>query len=193
MVEDIIKAVNHAFVYVSYKSIDQMLMNCKEKLFACSQRNGGKFEAFFDCDDCNEKQLIELLHICQQSQTIFLGFVEKEKYQYIHIYDKKIYPGEKLTFEHDILILQDIPFDSYIECYGNMIVLGKVQGCIDFYYEDCKCIASSFNEARIRIFDSEYQIMTSFLCVCLYYENNQVKKEENTWDVALGLPQVRAV
>ena len=40
-------------IYVSKKNVDDMLIGCKEKLLACSQRSCGKFEAFFDCKDCS--------------------------------------------------------------------------------------------------------------------------------------------
>lgn len=192
MVEDIIKAVNHSFIYVSKKNIDEMLLNCKEKLLTCSQRCS-KFEAFFDCKDLSEKQLIQLMDICEETNTIFLGLKKEEKNQSFKIYDKKIYSGDRLLFEEDIMILQDIPHDCFVECYGNMMVMGTVKGCIDFYHESCHIIASSFRNARIRIFDSEFQIVTSFSNCILYYKNNQIIKEANTWDVASALPQVREV
>lgn len=193
MVEDIIKAVNHSFIYVSNKNIDDMLIVCKEKLLACSQRCSGKFEAFFDCKECSENQMIQLMDICEETNTIFMGFKKDKKNQSYQIYDKKIYSGETLVFEEDVMILQDIPHDCFIECYGNMIVLGNVKGCIDFYHDFCRIVASSFYHARIRIFDSEVQIVTSFSNCVLYYENNQIVKEANTWDVASVLPQVKVV
>ena len=190
MVEDIIKAVNHSFIYVSKKDIDQMLIDCKEKLLACSQRCS-KFEAFFDCKDLSESQLIELIDICEETNTLFLGFKEEKINQSYKIYDKKIYSGDRILIEEDVMILQDIPNDCFIECYGNLIVLGTVKGCIDLYHDSCRIIASSFRNARIRIFDSEFQIVTSFSNCILYYKNNQIIKEANTWDVASVLPQVK--
>lgn len=193
MVEDIIKAVNHMFIYVSKRNIDEMLLCCKEKLLACSQRCCGKFEAFFDCNECNTEQLIQLIDICEQIDTIFLGFIKKENQKSYKVYDKKIYSGDRLIIKEDIMIIQDIPHDCFIECYGNMIVLGKVKGRIDFYYASCQMIASSFHDARIRIFDSNIQIVTSFSNCLLYYKDNQVKKEVNTWDTVSVLPQVKVV
>lgn len=193
MVEDIIKAVNHSFIYVSNKNIEDMLIVCKEKLLACSQRCCGKFEAFFDCKDCNTQQLIQLIDICDETNTIFLGFKKEKKNESYKIYDKKIYSGEILVFEEDTMILQDIPHDCFIECYGNMIVLGSVKGYVDMYHDSCRIIASSFHHARIRIFDSDVQIVTSFSNCILYYENKQIVKEANTWVVASVLPQVKVV
>ena len=69
MVEDIIKAVNHSFIYVSKKDIDQMLIDCKGRLLACSQRCS-KFEAFFDCKDLSENQLIQLMDICEETNEV---------------------------------------------------------------------------------------------------------------------------
>lgn len=192
MVEDIIKAVNHAFIYVSKSSIDEMLINCKEKLLACSQRCS-KFEAFFDCKDCDESQLIQLLDICEQTNTIFRGFKKEGKNDSYQIYDKKIYPGETIFIDTDTMIFQDIPRDCFIECSANLVVMGTVKGRIDFYHASCRIIASSFHQARIRIFDSEIQIMTNFSNCILYYKNNQIIKEANTWEVASVLPQVKVV
>lgn len=193
MVEDIIKAVNHSYVYVSFNEFEDMLEICKEKLLACCKRNGGKFEAFFDCKSCDEKQLIELLKTCEQSHTLFLGFKQEKKNQTLQIYQQKIYSGDRIILEEDTMIIQDIPFDCYIECYGNLMVVGCIKGCIDFHYQENRCFAGSLNQARIRIFDSKYQILTSFSSSYLYYENNEVKREDNLWDVASVLPQVKVV
>jgi hypothetical protein len=193
MVEDIIKAVNHSFVYVSRSEFEIMTEICGEKLLACSQRHGGRFEAFFDCLDCDERQLITLLKICEQAHTLFLGFVSEKGEKEIKVLNRKIYPGERLIFEEDVMIFQDIPFDCYLECYGNLIVLGKIKGCIDFYHRDCYCVASSLQQARIRIFDSQFHKLTSFSSSVLYYENGQIMREEKTWEVALGSPLEKAV
>lgn len=185
MVEDIIKAVNRHYVYVSKNRFDVMREVCKEKLLACALRNGGKFEAFFDCK-LNEEELIELLKICESVHTIFLGVMNEQSTHPIQIFNHPIYSGESLIFENDVMLLQDIPKDCFLECHGNVIVLGCIKGCIDLVYQDCTMIASSLNHARIKIFDSEFQNMTHFSCTLLYYENSQIVKEENTWEVVLG-------
>lgn len=192
MVEDIIKAVNHEFIYVSKRSFNEMKYDCKQKLLACSSHSDNKFKAFFDCKDLDENELIELLKLCNETNTIFMGFKKENKENNILVYNKKIYPGEQLSFYEDVLILQDIPKDSYIECVGKMLVLGKVKGNIDLFYKDCTITASSYEDARIRIFDSEFQNTTNFSCSVYYYENNEIKKEENPWDIALASPLVRA-
>lgn len=191
MVEDIIKAVNHQYVYVSHEVFESMIMNCEQKLLACSERFRGKFKAFFDCPECDEQQLIQLINICEKNNTLFLGFVRPKEQSSIYVYSKKIYPGECLTFQENTLIFQDIPNDCFISCYGNLIVLGKVQGCVEFRYKNSTCTAASFQNARIRIFDSLFQNMTIFSCSSLYYDNNQIKREENSWEVALELHQVK--
>ena len=191
MVEDIIKAVNHKYIYVSKNRFDEFKWNCKEKLLACSSRNRNKFEAFFDCCSLNEEELLELLQICESVNTVFLGFLLEKSSEHISIYNKKIFSGEKIIFTENTMILQDIPKDCYIESNNNLIILGNVKGCIDLIYKDCTIIASSFSNARIRIFDSKYQNMTFFSCTSLYYENSQIVKEENTWDVVLASPLVK--
>ncbi|MGN1343937.1 MAG: hypothetical protein ACI4U3_05115 [Traorella sp.] len=185
MVEDIIKAVNGQYVYVSRNSFDVMSLVCKEKLLACAMRNHGQFEAFFDCS-VNEDELLDLLKICESANTIMLGFMTEKKVHPIEIYHQPIFPGESLVFTKDIMLLQDIPSDCFIECFGNMIVLGRVKGCIHLIYQDCILLASSLNHARIQIFDSDFQNLTHFACTHLYYEKGQIMKEENTWEAVLG-------
>lgn len=187
MVEDIIKAVNHQFVYVSHTEFEKMLLNCQSKLLACSCHNEGSFKAFFDCPKCNEDQLIQLLDLCCASHTLFMGFVQKKEKKEIYVYSNRIHAGEQLVFNSDVIITQSIPSDCFIECYGNLYVIGEIQGCVDLHYEHLTCVASSLKEARIRIFDSEFHKMTSFSSCSLYYENQGIKKEEQTWEVVLGL------
>lgn len=191
MVEDIVKAVNHHFVYVSHDVFDLMIRNCKEKLLACSSFCDGKFKAFFDCPECNENQLIQLLDICEKSSTLFLGFIHHPESAYVHVYHQKIYAGEEIVLNEDTMILQDIPKDCFIRCYGNLIVIGEIKGCIDLQYETCTCVGGSFNHARIRIFDSNFQEMTYFSSSCYYYKDYQINREENTWDVVLESHQVK--
>lgn len=188
MVEDIIKAVNHSFVYVSKADFDTMIQSCKEKLLTCCFHNKGKFEAFFDCRICEEDQLVSLLDVCDEVGTVFLGFIGVENPKGIQMYPQKIYSGERLVFEEDTILFHDIPYDCFIECYGNLYVIGTIKGCIDFHYKSCICCASQFYHSRIRIFDSEFHELTSFSGATLYYENNQIKKEEKIWDVALESP-----
>ena len=183
MVEDIIKAVNNEFIYVSKRSYNEMKYDCRKKLLACSSHCDNKFKAFFDCNELEENELIDLLKICNESNTVFLGYKKENKEKNITIYNKKIYPGEQLIFYEDVLIIQDIPKDSYIECIGNLIVIGKVKGNIDLFYQDCKITASTFENARIRIFDSSHHHVTNFLCSVYYYENNEIKKEDKPWDI----------
>ena len=179
MVEDIIKAVNHEFIYVSKNSFDEMKDICRQKLLACASHSEHRFKAFFNCNDLEENQFIELLKICYETNTIFLGFKKEYKENNIDVYNHKIYPGEHLFLKNDTLILQDIPKDCYVECSGNLIVLGKVKGIIDLIYKDCTITASSFENARIRINDTEYQNTTDFSCSTYYYENNEINKEDS--------------
>lgn len=191
MVEDIVKAVNHRFVYVSHDVFDSMISKCKEKLLTCSSYCDGKFEAFFDCPECNEGQLIELLDTCENNSTLFLGFMRQKEASYVHVYHHQIYAGEALIFNEDTMILQDVPKDCFIKCYGNLIVIGQIKGCIDLQYETSTCVGASFDHARIRIFESEFQEMTYFSSACYYYKEYQINREENTWDVVLESHQVK--
>ena len=95
MVEDIIKAVNHEFIYVSKRSFNEMKYDCKQKLLACSSHSDNKFKAIFDCKDLDENELIELLKLCNETNTIFMGFKKENKENNILVYNKKIYPGEQ--------------------------------------------------------------------------------------------------
>lgn len=188
MVEDIIKAVNHQYIYVSYKDFDEMKIKCKAKLLACSSHSENKFKAFFNCKDLNEIQFIELLKICNESNTVFLGFIKPKKEKTINIYNEKIYSGDCLKFYEDTLILQDIPFDCFIESSGNLYIIGKVKGKINLIYQDCKISASLYENAFIRIFDTNYQNTTNFACTTYYYLDKQLMKEEKEWEYVLASP-----
>ena len=135
--------------------------------------------------------MIELLKLCEESNTLFLGFTLNKKQTHVHVYNKPIYPGDYLFFDSDIIILQDIPKDCFIECTGNMVIMGNVKGCIDLIYKECTLMASSFTNARIQIFDTGFQNLTRFSCSLNYYQNSKIMKEDKTWEVALGLPQVK--
>ena len=192
MVEDIIKAINHQYIYVSHKDFDEMKFKCKEKLLACSSHSENKFKAFFNCKDLNESQLIELLKLCNETNTIFLGFIKPKKDKIINIYKKKIYSGDYLKFYEDTLIFQDIPLDCFIESSSNLYILGKVKGKIHLIYQDCKISASSYENAYICIFDSNYQNTTNFACTTYYYLDKQVMKEEKAWEYVLESPLAKA-
>lgn len=182
MVEDIIKAVNQRFVYVSHDSFDSMLLNCRKKLLNCSFYTKGKFKAFFDCAMCDEVQLIELLDTCESVHTLFLGFVKNTQPKEISVYTQRIHAGEEIVLNEDTMILQDIPQDCYVKCYGDLIVAGTVEGCIDMQYTSLKCIAAAFICARICIFESGFHNVTSFSNCAYYYEEEKLKKEEKPWE-----------
>lgn len=76
-------------------------------------------------------------------------------------------------------------FRSKCAAAGPLIVLGTVAGQIRLLDPACQLIAMGLDHARVKISDSDWQILTNFAKVCVYYENQRCislsLKEEEVW------------
>lgn len=176
MVEVKVKAVNHDY-FVVCRAADSFLIldELEKKLCACAFHSGDVFKAFFvfECA-VDEAFLIEVLKVCQKTKTMFLGVKETKKDQALQVYKEKLYAGSQVTFFENTLICTDIPKDCFVVSHASLYVVGKVYGCIDFLHPECECYASGYENARIRIFDTNYQNLTFFCAQTIYYENQNI-------------------
>ena len=95
--------------------------------------------------------------------------------------------GELIQLEGAAVLLHDVRQPIQIEMRGSgpLIVLGTVAGQIRLLDPACQLIAMGLDHARVKISDSDWQILTNFAKVCVYYENQRCislsLKEEEVW------------
>lgn len=95
--------------------------------------------------------------------------------------------GEVIQLEGAAVLLHDVRQPIQIEMRGGgpLIVLGTVAGQIRLLDPACQLIAMGLDHARVKISDSDWQILTNFAKVCVYYENQRCMslslKEEEVW------------
>lgn len=187
MDECIVKALNHHYIIkLLNHNFDELKAELYTKLQVCTSLKDGYFEAFFDVQNpLDEHQIEALFLLCQSLNTCILGFVEKEEEKQLRIIKEELHGGQKYNFDEPILILGNIPRDTYVSSTHSLYVMGDVRGNIDLIHQDCIISASSFNNSFIRIYDSTYQNMTMFAPSCVYYNKRSIiareYKEERMW------------
>lgn len=179
MVECLVKAINKNYVVVCYQPLQIMKECLKEKLLTCANKNGGKFEAFFDVIFDSEQDIIELLLLCHETHTIFLGLKQNKKEKTIHLVQNYFHAGECYRLFEDTIVQGNIPHDCFIQTSANLIVLGNTYGCIDFMHQDLSFECLGHIQARIRFFDTFFQNVTSFSSARFYYKNQRIIKEDH--------------
>ncbi len=150
--------------------------------------NGHPVEVFFDvCPDAALLcQLINILHDCGCLCTGMALRNPPVSQRQVRVVDKLLRAGTVYCFDDDVLLLQPVRHPVRIRMKGGMlIVLGQVSGEIWFQDAQGCLIATGLDHARIKISDSEWQILTNSAKVCVYYENQRCKavslKEEEEW------------
>lgn len=173
MAEIILKAINQNYVLMINEDFDQFLIECVTKLKMCCQLRN-PFSVFFDCSyELSDEQLTSLLECCGENGTILLGKWETPKPTQLVVIEK-VYPGSVIECDEDTLILCDVGKDCFVQAKQQLYILGKVKGSIEMSHSTCKVSAASFEEAKVRIFDSNIQNVTSFTATTLYYEQGKV-------------------
>lgn len=187
MVQIKIKAVKkeyHVFAY--FDNFYEFMNQLAKKLQKCSEYT--TFVAFFHLPSLTDEQALILLDTCNKMNVLIKGINPSEDKHEIKIIKQNLIRGNTYQFHESVILLGSIEEDVYITSESSLYVIGDVQGTIDFTYENCKLYAS-YVDASIRICDSQFQNVTSFLPVEVYYEQCAVKqrnlKEERMWEKQL--------
>ena len=159
------------------------------KLRLLQTRNGHPAEVFFDSDPGAER-LKQLFEILQVTGCVCRGiYIQKKPAAQgaLSLIRDPLRAGEVIQLEGAAVLFHDVRQPIQIEMRGGgpLIVLGTVAGQIRLFDPACQLIALGLDHARIKISDSDWQIMTNFAKVCVYYENQRCTslclKEEEVW------------
>lgn len=172
-----IKAVNGGYI------VKGMIRNqisfyklLKEKLEICVAHSASNIPVFFDIENCQKEDYQMIFDICAQCNVICAGFIT-EKIKELKVIESRFYAGESYFFDSAVLIINEVPRDTMIICLSDVFVIHKVSGKIDVYDKNAKVVASDYNHAQIRIFDSTFQNVTNHAGGILYYDEGEVKHQ----------------
>ena len=159
------------------------------KLRLLKTRDGHPAEVFFDSDPGAER-LKQLFEILQATGCVCRGLYIQKKPEVpgnLTVIREPLRAGELIQLEGAAVLLHDVRQPIQIEMRGSgpLIVLGTVAGQIRLLDPACQLIAMGLDHARVKISDSDWQILTNFAKVCVYYENQRCTslclKEEEVW------------
>ena len=151
------------------------------------RRSSGR--SFFDSDPGAER-LKQLFEILQATGCVCRGLYVQKKPEVsgdLTVIREPLRAGEVIQLEGAAVLLHDVRQPIQIEMRGGgpLIVLGTVAGQIRLLDPACQLIAMGLDHARVKISDSDWQILTNFAKVCVYYENQRCMslslKEEEVW------------
>lgn len=177
-----VKALNNQY-FIQSKGLNfEMLLQELDLRFKTGSAQRW-FNAFFSFDfELSEDQWVFFFNFLYEHQILYLGsghLVETVE-RGIRRIISSIHSGEFIEIDEPTLILGDVGDDVSIKAYADLYVLGEMAGCIDMVYRELKLVSSSLNDAKIRIFDSNFQNLTSFTTSKVYYMNHRIvlSKEE---------------
>lgn len=122
------------------------------------------------------EQYISLYTLCDLYHTLIIGFEHNDDSKKMKLLEHCFYSGNTYKLNEDIVYVGDIEKDVYITTNSNLYVIGNVYGTIDMLFPEIELSASSFDNAKIRIFDSKYQNLTNILPCKVYYEDGKIKQ-----------------
>ncbi|MEG0360444.1 MAG: hypothetical protein RR602_02335 [Longicatena sp.] len=186
MVQIKIKVIQEAYhIYVIFEDFDIFINEFKKRLKAILGNETRCFEAFFHIQKISSKELKQLFVLCEHYHTIILGINYVPLQSVTNYIEEDLRGGEQYTFSEDTILLGNIHKQAFVACKGNLYVIGKVAGSVDFLYEDNFLCASKI-EASVRICDTSYQNMTCYAPCKVYYKNRCLiisdYKEDKQWE-----------
>ncbi|MEF9920068.1 MAG: hypothetical protein RSC93_03555 [Erysipelotrichaceae bacterium] len=176
MGEIIIKALNDAYVVkLGNEEFYEIKNELSKRLQICASLKGGTFEAFFDIKrEVNSEYLYSLFTLCKEYHICVLGFKDQKSKLTIKIMKEPLHSGQDYFFVEPILLLGNIPRDTYVCCYESIYVMGEICGKVDVIHKDSSVNAAICNHAFIRIHDSAYVNVTNYAPLCLYYNKRSI-------------------
>lgn len=152
------------------------LEQLKQKLKNSFFHSKGYFQAFFSFPyTLNAKQLIDFVIVCDLCDTLIQGIQMPSFRVSCCILQSCFYNGNQYELHGEHIYIGNVESDVRIVCDHSLFVLGEVKGEIDLLYPEHKVSASSFHQARIRIFDSHFQNVTNPAPCCVYYDNEKIQ------------------
>lgn len=121
------------------------------------------------------QQYQQLFQVCDAYHINVLGFHHKEEKRSMSLLQSCFYPGEKYELFEDTVYVGDIEEDIHISTGCHLYVVGQVRGKVDLLYQDLELSASSFLQAKVRIFDTTFQNVTKLSPCKVYYEEEEMK------------------
>lgn len=175
----IIKAINKNInIYCENEDDSSFLCLFESKINRLSMFFKDTLKATISFNKEVSKEILkEIFSICNNHNIIltFNNYLIKNN-DNIRIINK-VYPGERIICHEKTLINADAIKDSYIICYDDLYIVGQALATIDLVKKECKCCASSFNDAKIRINNSKFQNVTSFSPTTLYYKEGEIERQ----------------
>ncbi|MDD3049369.1 MAG: hypothetical protein PHQ89_05300 [Bacilli bacterium] len=154
--------------------------------FLCQLENKLK-NNFFSKSDClraffsfpfhlMNEQYLSLYTLCDLYHTIILGFNQKDEKCKMKLYEHCFYAGNTYYLKEETIYVGDIEADVYITTNANLYIIGNVEGTIDVLFPNLEVSGSSFDNAKIRIFDTKFHNVTNIAPCKVYYEDGKIKQ-----------------
>lgn len=173
----------------------QEIEDVRSRLRLLKTRDGHPAEVFFNSlpDEETLRQLFSMLQECgctcmalHQSQADEPP-ADSGPFQII---SESLRAGQVHHLNGQVLLLQDVRRGVQIEMNsGTLYVMGAFSGQLSMNRKDSRLIAMALCQGRIKISDSDWQVMTNSAKVCVYYESQRCRsqslKEEEVWQGSL--------
>lgn len=186
MVQIKIKKIEDKYhVFCIFSDFPKFISELKKRLDFLTVRKTQDFEAFFHIPDLSVNEYHEFFTLCNHSRVYIMGINWWQQERTIYFVEQKFRGGEEYYFDNAVILCSDIAKDVRISCASNVYIMGCVQGTIDLLHQNCEVYATLFQDARVRICDSDFQNVTSFARGKVYYEHGtvvyEIQKEEEVW------------
>lgn len=147
-----------------------------EKLQIFKAQADRKIEVFLSADfHLSEDELKALFLLMYQNNCILVKIVNSEVKKRLAIIEDKLRSGQNYRYDTDVLFCADIPSGVFIELVnGDMYVMGEISGSVECHTPYQQVMAQSFNDAKIKIYDSPWVTMNTLVRSCCKYKQQNI-------------------
>ena len=152
------------------------LLELEETLKSSFFKVKGYSEIYFSFPfQLSNQECLQLYALCENYHVYVMEIQPYHKMKQIQYLRNTFHNGEEYYLYEECIYVGNIEKDVRIITNHDLYIIGEVRGIIDVMHKTCCLYASSLQNCRIRIFDSEFHNLTKYAPCKVYYENEKIK------------------
>ncbi|HJC35749.1 MAG TPA: hypothetical protein H9702_01280 [Candidatus Merdibacter merdavium] len=160
-------------ISIDFDDFEEMIQQFQKRLPPLQPDT--RVAAFFHLPPLNDEQALRFLQLCLRQRIDILGInTSAPAYVHMPVNERDVRGGERLRFSADTCLFGSVRHGGSLSCDGDLCVIGIVEGVIDLFHSDSILYAGGLNEARVRIGDSPFEILSSPLPCKVHAEGQRL-------------------
>ena len=160
-------------ISIDFDDFEEMIQQFQKRLPPLQPDT--RVAAFFHVPPLSDQQALRFLRLCQAHQIGILGINPgTHDPSCMRIVEQHVHSGERLSLQEETMLFGSVRPGGTLACTATLCVMGSVEGVVDLFHSDSILYAGALKEARVRIGDSPFEILSSPLPCKVHAEGQRL-------------------